>query len=58
MKPESLIALALDDSLLQDLVPRLSRLEALHRKERDRLLARHKASAIDSSNANIALNTN
>jgi hypothetical protein len=58
VKPESSIALALDDSLLQDSVSQLSRLEALHRKERDRLLARHKASATDSDNADMALNTN
>jgi hypothetical protein len=58
VKPESSIALALDDSLLQDSVPRLSRLEALHRKERDRLLVRHKASATDSGNTDMALNTN
>jgi hypothetical protein len=58
VKPESSIAQALDDSLLQDSMPRLSRLEALHRKERDSLLARHKASATDSGNTDMALNTN
>ncbi|OAG07810.1 uncharacterized protein CC84DRAFT_1161884 [Paraphaeosphaeria sporulosa] len=39
-------------------MPRLSRLEALHRKERDSLLARQKASATDSGNTDMALNTN
>jgi hypothetical protein len=57
-KPESSIAQALDDSLLQDSMPRLSQIEALHRKERDSLLARHKVSATDSGNTDMALNTN
>jgi hypothetical protein len=58
VKPESSITQALDDSLLQDSMPRLSRLEALHRKERDSLLARHKASATDSGKTDMALDTN
>jgi hypothetical protein len=58
VKPESSPAQALDDSMLQDSVPRLTRLEALHSKERDQLLVRHKAFATDSGERDMALNTN
>jgi hypothetical protein len=58
VKPESSPAQVLDDSLIQDSVPRLSRLEALHRKERDHLSVQHKAFATDSGDTDMALNTN
>jgi hypothetical protein len=58
VKPEFSPVQALDDSMLQDSVPRLTRLEALHSKERDQLLVRHKAFAADSSKRDMALNTN
>jgi hypothetical protein len=39
-------------------MPRLFRLKSLHRKERDYLIAWYKASATDTGNTNMALNTN
>ena len=58
VEPDRPILQTPDDSQLQDSIPRLFRLEALHRNERDHLIARYKASATDTGNTDMALNTN
>jgi hypothetical protein len=58
VEPDPSIAKPLDDSLLQDSMPGLLRLETLHRNERGHLITRYKASATDTGTTDIALNTN
>ena len=58
MKPDRLIAQTLDNSLLQDSMPRLLRLKALHCKEQDHLVSKYKMLVTDTGSTDIALNTN
>lgn len=47
-----------DNSLLQDSVPRLRRLEELHHNELERAAERHKATATSTGSLDMAVNTN
>lgn len=58
VKPDRLIAQTLHDSLLQDSMPQLHRLEALHREERDHLVSDYRGSVTDTGTTDMALNTN
>lgn len=58
MKPDRASVQIIDDSLLQDSMPRLLRLEALHREERDHLRTKYKTSVTDIGSTDMALKTN
>jgi hypothetical protein len=58
VKPDHPSVQIIDDSLLQDSMTRLLRLEALHREEGDHLLTKYKTSVTDTGNTDMALNTN